>query len=107
MHDFSSSHIEELASAGVEFFVQLEDGTREKVSADAVKPPDNAKSGSAELATREYIDERMSALLNLMEDSIVPALALVPASTRRGIQKTYDTFKNLVEEVQDGNIDSR
>lgn len=48
------------------------------------------------IPSRKFIDDRLNALLNLIEVSMAPAMALMPKSKREEIQGAYDELKGMV-----------
>lgn len=54
------------------------------------------------LVSKDYVDERMSAISDLIQKSFEPALALLPSSLRKGIQEAFDALMALIGEAKDG-----
>ena len=98
---------EEAAACGAEIIQDEEDGRSVLFDGErwVGKEPDFSKSiQTLSLASQGYVDERMRLLLNLMEKSIAPALAVILPSARKNIQREYDAFRDLIEEGNNGNV---
>ena len=50
------------------------------------------------VATEEFVNVRMEALSNLMQVSMKPALALLPANKRKQINTAFGEFEALVKD---------
>ena len=79
---------------------------REKVLFDgsawlAEKPVFAPDEDTVYLVKKEYVDERMKLLLKLIEESFAPALALIPAKYRSGIEDTFGKLKGLIDDGED------
>lgn len=93
--DFSLKHIQELANNNKIKFIAIHDnGTKEEVDPSSITKPDVAKSGSAQITNAAA---QMEALVNLIDTSLKPALALIPKTARKPIEQAYEEFKASVE----------
>ncbi len=93
--NFSREHIRDLAKNDkIKFFAVHDDGTEEEVDPLSITKPNVAKSGSAQITNAAA---QMEALVNLIDTSLNPALALIPRTARQPIEKAYEEFKASVE----------
>lgn len=93
--DFSREHICELAKSGkIKFIAVHDNGHEEEVDPSSITKPNVAKSGSAQITNAAA---QMDALVNLIDASLKPALALIPRTARQPIEKAYEEFKASVE----------
>lgn len=93
--DFRVEHIRDLAKDNkIKFIAVHDDGTEEEVDPSLITKPDVAKSGSTKITNATA---QMEALVNLIDTSLKPALALIPRSARQPIEKAYEEFKASVE----------
>lgn len=81
--------------------IVLPDGTQDEVTEEIVELVSHAKKGGADFVPAQETDEIFRALLALIEESMAPALALVPGRYRQGIEDALDKVKGLIngEEV--------
>lgn len=81
--------------------IVLPDGTQDEVTEKIIELVSHAKKGKVELAPAQETDEIFRALLALIEASMAPALALIPAKYKQGIEDALDKVKGLIngEEV--------
>lgn len=70
----------------------------------AVKEDPGIGAAGASGAEKGLTERRLEALLDLMDKSLAPALALMPSAMRAEISESYERFKELMD---DGNADSR
>lgn len=76
--------------------IVLPDGTQAEETEQVVELTSPAKRGKAEFAPAQETDEIFRALLALIEESMAPALALVPGRYRQGIEDALDKVKGLI-----------
>lgn len=53
------------------------------------------------IVTPAYVDERMKLLLEIMEQSFEPALALIPSKLKKGIEEAFEKFRGVVNHADD------
>lgn len=76
--------------------IVLPDGTQAEEVEQVVELASEAKRAAAEFAPAQETDEIFRALLELIEESMAPALALVPRQYRQGIEDALDKVKGLI-----------
>ncbi|MEC4294051.1 hypothetical protein [Adlercreutzia shanghongiae] len=81
--------------------IVLPDGTQTEEVEQVVELASETKRSAAEFAPAQETEEIFRALLELIEESMAPALALVPGKYRQGIEDAMDKVKGLIngEEV--------
>ncbi len=81
--------------------IVLPDGTQEEVVEEVFELVSHEKKAAANFAPAQETDEIFRALLALIEESMTPALALVPGKYKQGIEDALDKVKGLIngEEV--------
>lgn len=67
----------------------------------AEKPVFAPEGDTVYLVEKEYVDERMKLLLKLIEESLAPALALVPAKYKSAIEDAFGELKGLIDDGED------
>lgn len=96
--DFSPERIRELAKRpSISFVAVFDDGSEEAVDPSEISKPDTCRSASIQTGGDSG---QMAALLDLIDTSLKPALALIPRTARGPIEEAYERFRETVNPTE-------
>lgn len=98
---FEPEYLQAEYNKGIRFYANYANGRKEEIDPSNIKEiRREAKVNRIKMIQPSYVNERMSALLNIFEAFIDPLMLLLPSKYRTNIQNAINTFKELVSNTE-------
>lgn len=100
--DASLDSLKAAQKDGCNFLVEYLDGTRETILPEDIDYSLLEHTQTINIVQQEVFVPMMNAMLDLMEESMTPAVALLSVSgQKKSVTSKFDVFKSLVEDMND------